>query len=172
MNTIHSDGMASPPNATNWTTPNRTSNRPKPAPAMLATCVAVCTFCVRRQTMDRSTRPPSSGNPGRRLKAARKRLISPSHWAVTRGTVAAGSACARTRKAPPMAALVSGPTMAMANSSPAARGSWEISATPPNTKSLMRGTAMPRRTAISAWAASWARIEPKKMKLASSPPAQ
>ncbi len=82
---------------------------------------------------DRSTRPPSRGNPGSRLNTASTTLIHPSH----RDRAATGSLTFLTanqmpQNTPPMTRLVSGPDRATRNSTPGSSGSLVILETPPN----------------------------------------
>ena len=55
---------------------NATANT---CPTAAAQRVARTTSCVSRQSSARSTRPPSSGNPGRRLKTSSVRLATPRY---------------------------------------------------------------------------------------------
>src|SRR5207245_4261178 len=95
--------------------PRRTSLAREPSPLF-------------HQMSARSTRPPSRGYPGIRLKAASERLIYPSQssMAIHGSDGAPPTARAASRQIPPMAALVSGPTNAIQNSSLALVGFFSI----------------------------------------------
>ena len=110
------------------------------------------------QRIDRSTRPPSRGKPGIRLKSPIAMLIGPSQTS----SVASGPSFAKavqsrvasfmptlvtreatTRKRAPSAMLVIGPTIAVRNSARAEGGSRSMFETPPKRKSVMLRTRMP-----------------------------
>jgi hypothetical protein len=61
--------------ASSQATPAATSSQPTAWPAIEAIRVARARLPVAFQIAERSNRPPSSGNPGARLKAASSRLV-------------------------------------------------------------------------------------------------
>ena len=61
--------------ASSQATPAATSSQPTPWPATEAIRVARPRLPVVFQMAERSSRPPSSGNPGIRLKVASSRLV-------------------------------------------------------------------------------------------------
>ena len=72
----------------------------------------------------------------------------------------------------PTPRLVSGPTMAIQNSSLADSASRPRLETPPKTKRVIPFTGMPRDFATSEWESSCSKIEAKKMPATTTPTAQ
>jgi hypothetical protein len=93
-------------------------------PVIEATRVVCRMLPVILQTMERKTRPPSSGKPGMRLKMPSKRMPS-------RGELLPRNGNWSRRQTAPMRRLVSGPTTASWNSMPGLVGSCWIFETPP-----------------------------------------
>src|SRR5512137_585467 len=114
------------------TIPPEMKRYPKPLPMMDAILVDLRRLRERHQRKERSTRPPSRGNPGIMLKMARKPFIHPSQKAIP----ASGDTEIRVpRKMPQHAALimrlVPGPATARRNSWPGDFGSSVSCETPP-----------------------------------------
>ena len=61
-----------------------------------------------------------------------------------------------------IAAVTSGPAIAILNSVPGVSESFSSRAKPPNNHSVIAETPMLWRLATKAWPSSWSRIEPKK----------
>ena len=74
MNALHSEKIH--PVVSVAQMPNATSPAPNTIPTVPAICVARSMFPVTRHTIARSSRPPSSGNPGIRLNTARNRFTN------------------------------------------------------------------------------------------------
>src|SRR6266536_2433537 len=139
--------------------PPATRSSASPRPNQAVTWVASSRRPVSRHTTALATRPPSSGNPGSRLKAARTRLASPSSAIRSPGQPATSWLASHSR--PARLTEVSGPAMAISASPAASVGSLTIRATPPNTSRLISMVATPRTRAASACASSCARTEAK-----------
>src|SRR6266498_3964278 len=151
------------------------STNPKMRPARAATTEAVVRSPVNRHTAARSTRPPSSGAAGTRLKIASARLVTARYAATattSRLAPVADSAPVSAPKRPPSTALVPGPTTAMANSAPGVRGSLRSSATPPSSQSVIASTWTPLARATRACASSWTRMDARNSAAATSPAAK
>src|ERR1041384_2645657 len=97
-------------------------------------------FPFQAQRAERSTRPPSRGKAGIKLKMARVRLMPERKRKVppaAMGHPAAVEMGASAKNPPARTKLAMGPAMAMRNSARAVGGSFSISATPPKMKSVM-----------------------------------
>jgi len=99
-----------------------------------------------RQRSARSTRPPSNGAAGIRLKIPSSRFIhasQPSAHAHSAAPPTWWSRATKTPKTPASTKLVTGPTAAMRASTPGDSASPSSSDTPPNSQNVMRRTPMP-----------------------------
>ena len=103
-----------------------------------------------------STRPPSSGSAGSRLKTSNSEVdvAEPRSDAVD-ALRQAGGYCDRARRGPPSASDTSGPAIAIRNSAPARRERARVNfATPPKSHRVMPSISMPSRLAWKAWPSS------------------
>ena len=116
---------------------------------------------LRFHNAARSTRPPSRGKPGSRLKAPRRTLTLPRYRRIARAVSGVLSVRPTARATPPRIRLESGPAPAIRASLPGDRDSSSRLETPPSTNSVMLLTGMPWRLAISEWASSWMMTETK-----------
>ena len=107
-----------------------------------------------------TTRPPSRGRPGRRLKRASSRLRNPSLVTISPSTAdwwAAG--CTAALSATASARLTSGPAKATARAPRAVGHSRSTLATPPSRNRVMLRTFTPWLRATRAWPISWSTTE-------------
>jgi len=89
--------------------------RQKPPPVPAAR-VALLKSLVMPQTMARKIRPPSSGNPGARLKSPRRKLV-PARYAANAATLSSNAKTTlRPKNAPASTKLAMGPAIAILNS--------------------------------------------------------
>ena len=131
--------------------------RPQPnsSPVPAAMRVALRKLRVRFHAMERRTRPPSRGKPGRMLNTARMTLTNARYSSIApKGALPPPASTEKPKMTRARARLVAGPAAAMKNSSPAERGWRARCETPPKMKRVMRGTGSPRRMATTAWASS------------------
>ena len=108
-----------------------------------------------RSSSDRSTRPPSRGNAGSRLNAPRMTLSQASRANQALATKSSGNsdrpvATQRIAATMPSPMLVSGPTIAIANSSPGDSGRLRNLETPPSGNSRISSTGAPRDSSDEA----------------------
>ena len=129
---------------TSVASPTPMSPMPIPRPVSDAQRVALRKLPVIPQSAARSTRPPSSGNPGAMLTIASERFITKSHCHMTFVRLSRSPGVnTSTRNTPASATLVSGPTIAMKNSTSGRFASRLICDTPPSMNSVMPRTGMP-----------------------------
>src|SRR6266511_2655239 len=145
--------------ATTPMAPAAISSPARPLPIHAVTRVANSLRPVIRQITALATRPPSSGKPGSRLKAASTRLARPSSATRSPGQPAIRWLASHSTPASPTD--VSGPAIAISASPPASTGSLTIRATPPNNSRLISRVATPSARATRAWASSWASTDAK-----------
>ena len=147
---------------------------PKAWPTPAAQRVALVKSRVAAHSAARSTRPPSRGNPGIRLKRPIMMLMGPSQsstaangptlWNVRSGAAASkilgpARAAPPTSASAPMTRLVSGPTTVISSSARGERGSPRMWATPPKMNRVMPATGTPFARPTSACDSSCARID-------------
>ena len=159
--------------ASSQATPAATSSQPTAWPDIEAIRVARSRLPVVFQMAERSSRPPSSGKPGTRLKTASSRLVQARYPSVP---ASGADSTSRPRletipNSPARSALVIGPTSAIRNSSPGPRESTLARVAPPNRNRVMSWTRIPRAWETSAWASSWTSTEPKNSTVAPTPSA-
>ena len=113
--------------------PKMSTKRPKPAtpqpsalPAAVASCVARIRSPVDLHSSARSARPPSSGKPGSRLKAAINRLMVPRNRIVSAVGSCPPATSASAHSRPPAATEARGPAIATQNSSDGVESRWSI----------------------------------------------
>ncbi len=102
----------------------------------------------------RSTRPPSSGNAGSRLKTVMMPLATAISMVISHSTVYGASRVVAAANTPVSSADTTGPAPATSASSRAVRGMRSISETPPSRNSWTRTTPTPKRCAITQWPSS------------------
>jgi len=119
--------------------------------------------------IDRSTRPPSSGKAGNRLKTATT-VFKPTRYNAMAAIEGSGpsrsSAFQTTQKNAASAKLANGPTMAIMNSALGLGGSCFISETPPRANNVIPAIGTRRLWAIRACMSSWTSTEPKRKRAA------
>ena len=92
MNAVQIPPTRSPKRSTR-ATPQTISSQPNAWPAYAAAMVPRLRLFVTPQTMDRNTRPPSSGKPGIRLNAPRSRLVKARYPRTAAAALLPGRAC-------------------------------------------------------------------------------
>ncbi len=137
--------------------------KPRIRPTRAAFTAAVCLLPRHCHSAARSTRPPSSGAAGIKLKTPSVALATAKYINTPKGSPALPNHAippAARPKTTAKAKLVSGPTIAMRKSAPGVRASPLSWATPPRSHSTMLSTSMPFRRATSECASSCANSDP------------
>ena len=146
--------------------------------------VAAVRSPVRFQAIARTTRPPSIGKAGSRLKTRTKKLIEASQANIAttpeiRSAVLKRSAWPRASLnsdqpaaitpartiSRAIARVTTGPPIATLNSVPGLSDSRSMRATPPKIQSWMLEMPIPLRIATTAWPSSWRTIAAKKARV-------
>src|ERR1700739_3516671 len=121
-------------------TPIKTKKKPKNRPVIVAIEQERRKFFVIRHAIERKIRPPSSGNPGTRLKTPSTKFKMARYLTnASRGPALAKNGCSSQKKRA-KTKLTMGPAAAIQNSTSGFGGSVAIWETPPNANSVIRGT--------------------------------
>ena len=146
-----------PGSTTSSSTGTTTSATPRPACA--ATRVERSASPVTCQTAARSTRPPSSGRPGSRLKPATRPLDSATIAASRYGSESSSNTGSAASPTPARISETSGPMTATAYSRAGVCGGSVISVTPARNVTVMLRTGRPKARATTQWPISCSSTE-------------
>ena len=138
-------------------TPEKSSPMAATWPTRAATVLAQRRSSPANHSSPRSTRPPSSGYAGTRLKMPSGIFIVASHMpSAATGGATSHSIQLTMAASSPMATLVTGPITAISSSARGDGDSRVMCAMPPSRNRLIVRTGMPNLRAARAWPSSWA----------------